>query len=238
MTLPGSFARADYHPLGERGTDWEHSLGRRGQPYYSTRLTGPPERHFKIGPDGPTGEVIDKRRPSESYIPVPPSKKGRKPGEQTVIDVTGERREPNSLVNDVRRQVELWRARGWAGVTPYSRKLLAHWSAGPPVREKPVLFCQREAAETAIFLAEVAGRHGYPDYRERVDPVNITHNDGLPRVGLKMATGAGKTVVMAMLIASQTVNKVMAPRDARLSKRFLVVTPGVTAGAASHTQVL
>jgi type III restriction enzyme len=67
-----------------------------------------------------------------------------------------------------------------------------------------VSFCQREAAETAIFLAEVAGRHGTADYRRRLEPENQLHNDGLPRVALKMATGTGKTVVIAMIIAWQT----------------------------------
>ena len=88
------------------------------------------------------------------------------------------------------------------------------------------MFCQREAAETAIFLAEVAGRHGTADFRRRIEPENARHNDGLPRVALKMATGTGKTVVMAMLIAWQTINKVATPNDARFAKRFLVVTPG------------
>jgi type III restriction enzyme len=132
------------------------------------------------------------------------------------------------LINDIRHEVELWRANNWNGVTPYSRKLLAHWAAGPPTRDDPVLFCQREAVETAIFLTEVAGRHGTADYRRRLEPENRLHNNGLPRVGLKMATGTGKTVVMAMIIAWQTINKVMTPSDARFTKRFVVVTPGIT----------
>ena len=43
-----------------------------------------------------------------------------------------------------------------------------------------------------------------------------------------MATGSGKTVVMAMLIAWQTLNKVQSPRDARFTNRFLIVAPGIT----------
>ncbi len=187
----------------------------------------PPESHFEVGPAGPTGVLLAGRRPSESYIPVPVSRKGQ-PGLVLDFDVTGERREQNSLINDVRREVERWRAGNWNGVTPYTRKLLAHWAVGPPDRDEPVFFCQREAAETAIFLAEVAGRHGTADYRRRVESENWLHNDGLPRVGLKMATGTGKTVVMAMIIAWQAVNKVMAPNDARFAKRFLVVAPGIT----------
>jgi type III restriction enzyme len=190
---------------------------------------GVPQAHFEIGPTGPTGTLLPGRRPSESYIPVPATRKGRGSPQQAFdFDVTGERREQNTLINDVRREVEVWRANNWNGVTPYSRKLLSHWAAGQPIRDDPVLFCQREAAETAIFLTEVAGRHGTADYRRRLEPENVAHNDGLPRVGLKMATGTGKTVVMAMIIAWQTINKVMTPNDARFTKRFLVVTPGIT----------
>ncbi len=189
----------------------------------------PPEARFEIGHSGPTGRVLPGRRPSESYIPVPTSRKGRRADQQEKLDfdITGARREENTLINDIRREVERWRVNNWNGVTPYTRKLLAHWSAGPH-RDDPVFFCQREAAETSIFLAEVAGRHGTADYRRRLEPENELHNDGLPRIGLKMATGTGKTVVMAMLIAWQTINKVMAPNDARFTKRFLVVTPGIT----------
>src|SRR6266536_4302204 len=189
----------------------------------------PPTCHFEIGHAGPTGMLLPGRRPSESFIPVPPSRKGRRAAQQAFdFDVTCERREQNTLINDIRREVERWRANNWNGVTPYTRKLLAHWAAEPPNRDEPVLFCQREAAETAIFLTEVAGRHGTADYRRRLEPENKLHNDDLPRVALKMATGTGKTVVMAMIIAWQTINKVMTPNDARFAKRFLVVTPGIT----------
>jgi hypothetical protein len=152
----------------------------------------PPEVHFKVGPQGPTGELIPGRRPSESFVPIPVTRKGRR-GEGAGAEVlsfdfhaTGERREQNTLINDIRREVELWRATNWNGVTPYTRKLLAHWAALPPVRDEPVLFCQREAAETAIFLAEVAGRHGTADYRRRLEPEIRLHNDRLP--GLLLAT--------------------------------------------------
>jgi type III restriction enzyme len=112
-------------------------------------------------------------------------------------------------------------------VTPITRKLLQHWA--DPNRENRVIFAQREAAETAIFLTEVAGRiHGYADWRTRLEPENEAHNAGPPRVALKIATGSGKTVVMAMLIAWQTLNKMQSPRDVRFTNRFLVVVPGIT----------
>ena len=221
------------------------STSRRLTPVPASPLDNPvicspfdaPDQHFELGIDGPTGEILDGRRASEFFVPIPPTRKtgGRRteaaavdPQQATIdFDATGERRELNSLINEIRYEVDLWRDRGYAGVTPHTRKLLEHWAAAPPLRDDPVFFCQREAAETAIFLTEVAGRHG-PDFRDRLEPENDTHNNGLPRVALKMATGTGKTVVMAMLIAWHTINKVNAPRDARFSKRFLVVTPGIT----------
>ena len=191
-----------------------------------------PGRYYEIGPQGPTGEIKDGRRPSESFIPIAVAKKGKgKAGfeqEAFDFDATGERREKNSLINDIRRDVAKWRRSGeYGGVTPITRKLLQHWA--DPNRENRVIFAQREAAETAIFLTEVAGRtHGYADWRKRLEPGNDVQNAGLPRVALKMATGSGKTVVLAMLIAWQTLNKVQSPRDARFTNRFLVVAPGIT----------
>ena len=188
----------------------------------------PPEQHFELGPDGPTGD--DPRRAADRASRSSPSRRRRRASKQQALDfdATGERRELNTLINDIRFEVERWRARSYPGVTPITRKLLQHWAAQPPEREDPMFFCQREAAETAIYLAEAAGRHGNPDFRTRIDPENDLHNDGLPRVALKMATGTGKTVVMAMLIAWQTINKVANPNDARFAKRFLIVTPGIT----------
>lgn len=192
----------------------------------------PPAHYFEIGAKGPTGEILPGRRPSESFVPVPaPRKRGvakNAPVQDTLdFDLTHERVERNTLINDVRNAVDTWRRSDYAGVTPATRKLLLHWS--DPSRENRVLFCQREAAETAIFLAEVAGRHtGTADWRERIDAANAEHNGGLPRVALKMATGSGKTVVMAMLIAWHTLNKLASPSDRRFAKRFLIVTPGIT----------
>ncbi len=189
-----------------------------------------PARHFELSSNGPTGVILDGRRASQSFVPVPvQTKKGSGDVQEAFdFDVTGERLQRNDLINQVRQRVDLWRARGYPNVTPYTRKLLTHWSAGPPVRDEPVFFCQREAAETAIFLAEASGRESRFDFRPALKEANRLHNDGLPRVALKMATGTGKTVVMAMLIAWQTINKVHLPRDARFAKHFLVVTPGIT----------
>lgn len=189
-----------------------------------------PLQHFEIGPNGPTGQVIDGRRPSESFVPVPASAKGAVVGDSVEValdlDIDGERRQVHDLVNELRREVDLWRARRFHHATAISRKLLEFWQ--DENRENRVLFCQREAAETAIFLTEAAGRDGYSDWNRRLAAINTEYNDGLPRIALKMATGAGKTVVMAMLIAWQTLNKATSPHSKTYTNKFLVVTPGIT----------
>jgi type III restriction enzyme len=89
-----------------------------------------PSRHYEVGPNGPTGVIKDGRRPSESWIPIAVAKKGKKgePVQETIdFDVTGERRERNELINEIRRDVAKWRGDGrYGGVTPITRKLLQH----------------------------------------------------------------------------------------------------------------
>ncbi len=157
----------------------------------------PPLRHFEIGDHGPTGAIKQGRRPSESFVPVAPTRKkhpdGAQQGGQLELTLhTHEAVEHNALIGDLRIEVSRWRTAGYEGVTAITRKLLRHWA--DPHRDNRVLFAQREAAETAIFLAEVAGRHaGYKQWRGRIAHQNDIHNDGLPRVALKLATGSGKT---------------------------------------------
>ena len=97
-----------------------------------------------------------------------------------------------------------------------------------PNREKKLFFCQTEALETAIYITEVAKKHGDTWIENAIREANDTSNPGLPRTAFKMATGSGKTVVMAMLIAWHTLNKHANPQDARFSDTFLIVTPGIT----------
>ena len=118
-----------------------------------------------------------------------------------------------------------WRGSGYPGITAVTRELLDYWIE--PDREKPLFFCQIEALETAIFLAEVAGRT-QPWIENRLREENQAKNPGLYRIAFKMATGSGKTVVMAMLIAWQALNKLANPQDKRFSDTFLIVTPGIT----------
>lgn len=195
-----------------------------------------PGCHFVLDEAGsPTGEIAQSRRRSEFFVPVPKPKKSKSKGApaQLAFELTDEKVERNDAIDQLRDDLRYWRHQKYPGVTPISRKLLEFWS--DESRENRILFAQREAAETAIYLAEVVGRDKYTrsrvggvDWRATLDEANTQHNAGLPRRALKMATGSGKTVVMCMLIAWQSLNKTHAPHDARFSNRFLVVTPGIT----------
>jgi type III restriction enzyme len=122
--------------------------------------------------------------------------------------------------------VGLWRKGGYVGVTPTTARLIAYWT--DPNREKKLFFCQNEALETIIYITEVGKKYGDSWIENAIREANDTSNPGLPRTAFKMATGSGKTVVMAMLIAWHTLNKHANPQDARFSDTFLIVTPGIT----------
>jgi type III restriction enzyme len=74
----------------------------------------------------------------------------------------------------------------------------------------------------------VAKKYGDAWIENALREANDTSNPGLPRRTFKMATGAGKTLVMAMLIAWHTLNKHANPQDPRFSDTFLIVAPGIT----------
>jgi len=186
-----------------------------------------PARHFRFTDEGITNEIIEERRISSYFVPIPkPKKKGRQLSLLADTEWTQDRIEENKLVNEIRRKVGLWRRGGYAGVTPVTARLLAYWTA--PEREKKLFFCQIEALETAIYITEVAPRFGDQWIGNDLRKANDMSNPGLPRMALKMATGTGKTVVMAMLIAWQALNKFAASRDVRFSDTFLLIAPGIT----------
>jgi len=185
-----------------------------------------PDQYFAFDINGITDEIVEGRRPSSYFVPVPRPRKRGQQMELGFAELTGDQIRLNDFVNQVRDRVELWRKQGRPQVTYTTRRLLEYWTG--PERDNPILFCQLEAAETAIYLAEVAPRAGDAWIRNWLADANAENNAGLNRIALKMATGSGKTVVMAMLIAWQTLNKVASPNDARFARRFLVITPGLT----------
>jgi type III restriction enzyme len=185
-----------------------------------------PTRHFRFSDEGITNEIVDGRRISSYFVPIAKSKKKGSKQIQFDTEWTQDRIEENKLVNDIRRRVILWRKGGYVGVTPQTARLIAYWT--DPNREKKLFFCQNEALETAIYIAEVANKYGDSWIENTIRAANDTSNPGLPRTAFKMATGSGKTVVMAMLIAWHTLNKRANPQDARFSDTFLIITPGIT----------
>ncbi|MDP9222297.1 MAG: DEAD/DEAH box helicase family protein [Actinomycetota bacterium] len=184
-----------------------------------------PDRHFRFDEDGITDHIVEGRRPSAYFVPIPASRK-RSAQLQLATEWTRDRLKPNDLVNQLRSRVDIWRKRGRPGLTPTSRRLLDYWT--DPSRERPLFFCQVEALETIMYLTECAAKQGDAWVANQLADANAESNSGLPRVAMKMATGSGKTVVMAMLIAWHTLNR-QAERSAKgFSDAFLVVSPGIT----------
>jgi type III restriction enzyme len=184
-----------------------------------------PKRHFLFSDEGITNEIVEGRRISSYFIPIPPPKKK---GKQLAFDTewTKERIKANDEINRIRGRVSIWRKGKYEGITKTTRRLLEYWTN--PERENKLFFCQIEALETAIYLTEVANKYGDSWIENNLRQYNADANSELYRIAFKMATGSGKTVVMAMLIAWHVMNKQANPQDARFSDTFLIVTPGIT----------
>ena len=200
-----------------------------------------PGRHWEIVDKQPTNWIIDSRRRADDYFsPVPEPKKrraSRAQGRLSLGDAAGlssseQEYNPTPIINEVRTYVETWRnlpnPDQWL-VTPETARLLKHWRHHSFDNVRP-FFCQIEAVETAIWLAEVAPKLGprAAKFWAHLKGANEQANPELLRLALKLATGAGKTTVMAMLIAWQTVNAVRHPNSKQFSRGFLIVAPGIT----------
>lgn len=184
-----------------------------------------PQRHFELRADGSVGPLQRGRRPAGYVLGIPAAQKKRLKKENLLFDIEEEYKE-NPFVNDIRARVALWREQGYPGVTNVTGRLLEYWQR--PDRDRPLFFAQLEAAETAIYLLEVAEKAGDQWILNRLREHATELNAGLLRVAFKMATGTGKTTVMAMLIAYHVLNKQAYPQDARFGDAFLVVSPGIT----------
>jgi hypothetical protein len=199
-----------------------------------------PARHWELDAQGqPTQRIIEARRKAEFITPIPKPKKHKGGGAQkrlvfdegAGVSSATQQYDPTPIINELRHRVNQWRGisnPGAWGVTPETARLLHHWRHHEFTGVRP-FFCQTEAVETAIWLIEVApnDRHG-KGFLEHLANANAEANPELMRLALKLATGAGKTTVMAMLIAWQTVNAVRRPQSKRFTRGFLVVTPGLT----------
>ncbi|MFH1676296.1 MAG: DEAD/DEAH box helicase family protein, partial [bacterium] len=184
-----------------------------------------PTRHFRFDEKGITDETVEGRRISSYFIPIPQARKRK--SDQLILDTewTLDRLKPNDEVNRIRERISIWRNGHYDGVTSVTRRLLEYWTDSQ--RENKLFFCQIEALETAIYITEAAPKYD-PWIERNLRDANNLSNPGLPRVAFKMATGSGKTVVMAMLIAWHVLNKISSPKDDRFSDTFLIITPGIT----------
>jgi type III restriction enzyme len=198
-----------------------------------------PSRHWELGEDGqPTQAIIENRRSAKFITPIPKPRKRKGKAQQqmlfveTALSTAEQQYDPTSIINELRRHVDRWRELPNPGdwrVTPETARLLQHWRHHKYSGIRP-FFCQVEAVETAIWLTEVAPQIGKVGSRfiEHLANANNDANPELLRLALKLATGAGKTTVMAMLIAWQTINAVRRPTSKKFTRGFLVVTPGIT----------
>lgn len=210
------------------------------KPFYEQPILNspyfPPTRHHALGDDGQPLEhaPIAGRRKSRYMVPVPKSRRGAKASQEELgfsDNETGSGYSDNAVVNEIRSHLEAWRSlpdsRDWS-VTPTTQRLLQHWRHHAFEGPRP-FFCQVEAVETVIWLTEVArGKRQYASLFRTLEKANEDSNPELFRLALKLATGAGKTTVMAMLIAWQAINHARQPGSSQFSRGFLIVAPGIT----------
>lgn len=199
-----------------------------------------PTRYWELDESGqPTQKSLDGRRPAKFITPIPKPRKQKisKAQEGFIFDegvnlsTKNQQYDPTPIINEVRRNVELWRQlpnpSQWQ-VTPETSRLLQHWRSYQFNSVRP-FFCQIEAVETAIWLTEVAPHtKSGKQLLEHLESANNDANPGLMRLALKLATGAGKTTVMAMLIAWQVVNAARRSNSKNFTRGFLIVAPGLT----------
>ena len=198
-----------------------------------------PTRHWELDPSGqPTQQTVTNRRPSTFIIPIPKPRKQNTSKEipgfknDQGLSTEGQGYEHTVIINALRDEVSKWRqlrgAANWL-VTPETARLLQHWRHHPFSGVRP-FFCQVEAVETVIWLTEVAPQIGKAGQSFLNDLAQANHeaNPDLSRLALKLATGAGKTTVMAMLIAWQAINAARRPTSKKFTRGFLIVAPGLT----------
>lgn len=170
-----------------------------------------PSRYWSYDRESRLFELREGRRPAGYVRASEKSKSFDDPGEFIELP----------LVNQIRSRVKAWREAGYPGVTGITKRLLSHWNNPEERGDRRLFFCQLEAIETLIWLNEAPA--------SEKQGIDIPGDGGeFERLCSKMATGSGKTIVMAMLIAWQVINKATYPQDKRFSKNVFIVAPGLT----------
>ncbi len=196
-----------------------------------------PQKHYVTCGDGSLDyeEIKEGRRifiPNQEGTPVP-KKAGNQKDAFGVNDFA--KQYETELVNLIRKEIKVWRENGYENVTRVTSDLLEHWFIQYDSKPmKNLFFAQREALETAIWLNEVAERTNAGSHiLERLEQAQksvdtSTQARQLPRIAFKMATGTGKTVVIAGLIIYHYLNRQSYGSDTRFADYFLVVAPSIT----------
>lgn len=170
-----------------------------------------PQEHWRYDRITRSFERVPTRRPAGYIVASESARSFDDPGHFIEIP----------LVNKIRERVKAWRNEGYPGITGITRRLLDHWTQRKERGDIPFFFCQIEAIETIIWLFEA------PESSKA--GIDIESDGGeFIRYCCKMATGTGKTVVMAMLISWLVLNKATYTNDPRFSQNILVVAPGLT----------
>ncbi len=189
-----------------------------------------PTRYYETLSDGSLDyeNIVNGRRPfySENLpMPVRPNPQKVMFNANDLIDNI-----QDLLINKIRKEVKQWRNDNYPNITKVSTVLLKHWFDS--TRTNKLFFAQREAIETAIWLNEVATKSNAGNFiLEEISSGQKFGMDGnlaLPRIAFKMATGTGKTTVIAMLIVYHFYNRKNYKNDNRFADYFLLLTPGVT----------
>ena len=171
-----------------------------------------PQRYWRYNRESRTFTLVEEERRPAGYVVA---SEGSKAFDDPGVFV------PIPLVNQIRPRVKAWRNAGYPGVTGTTKRLLDHWKDPEEFETRRFFFCQFEAVETLIWLTEAADA-------EKVGVEIPSDGGAFTRLCAKMATGSGKTIVMAMTIAWHILNKVNDPQNSRFSKNVLVIAPGLT----------
>ncbi|MXZ61100.1 MAG: hypothetical protein F4087_05905 [Gemmatimonadetes bacterium] len=220
-----------------------------GQPILCSPYEEPNE-HWLYTRDRPRPERIASRRDASYWF------KSVRAGSAQRLLLPDEDVDDLPLVNALRYDVRRWRNSGWQNASETTKRLLRHWSRKD--RPRRLFFCQLEAVETVLYLEEILRAGKRPRWKPRLAPeefrtlchgknprpedwvakvaqhpklADVPHDTALsaiPRYACKMATGSGKTVVMAMLIAWAFCNRGSKPADPRYPRRVLVLCPNLT----------
>jgi type III restriction enzyme len=181
-----------------------------------------PDKHYQLLAGG-RSRLANGRRPSMRFLA---SAKDSRGGISGVVgkeiglfdDLSASAQEQNEFVNELRGAVRQWRLDGYPGTALITRRLLEWWFERDEERtalRQRFFFCQQEAIETVVYLYEVQQRRKMPETGD------------LLRYALKLATGAGKTVVMALIVTWATLHK-QRVSGSTLAANFLVLVPNLT----------